>query len=100
MFDPSSRYAGVEPATITTTDEGGRPRVVVYARRRFIPDPSGEVVLAEHVVVEGDRLDWITAIYLGDPLQFWRVADANGAMRPEDLTAEPGQTVRITIANG
>ena len=28
------------------------------------------------------------AQYLGDPEQFWRICDANGAMRPEELTEE------------
>ena len=100
MFDPTSRYAGVELATLATTDEEGRPRVIVYARRRFVPDASREGGLPEHVVVKGDRLDRVTALYLGDPLLFWRVADANGAMRPDDLTAEPGRTIRITMPNG
>jgi nucleoid-associated protein YgaU len=54
-------------------------------------------VLAEHMVTEGERLDQITARYLGDPEQFWRVADANNAMRPDDLTAEVGRTLRIPL---
>ena len=35
---------------------------------------------------QGDRLDNIAARYLGDPEQFWRICDANGAMRPDELT--------------
>jgi hypothetical protein len=37
---------------------------------------------------------------MGDPLQFWRVADANNAMQPEELTAEIGRKLRITQPEG
>jgi len=46
-------------------------------------------------VIEGDRLDLITARTLSDPEQFWRIADANDAMDPTDLTNEPGSRLRI-----
>ena len=42
-------------------------------------------LLAEHVVVRGDRLDLIAAAYLGDPTQFWRICDANPVIHPEEL---------------
>jgi hypothetical protein len=35
--------------------------------------------------------------HLGDSEQFWRVADANNAMNPFDLTAEPGKTIRVAV---
>ena len=57
-------------------------------------------MLQEHVVGQGDRLDNITARYLGDPEQFWRVCDANRAMRPEELTEEIGRRLRITLPEG
>jgi hypothetical protein len=50
--------------------------------------------------VEGDRLDTIAAKYLGDPEQFWRIADANGAMRPEELTDAIGDKLHITLPQG
>ena len=34
---------------------------------------------------QGDRLDLIAAKYLGDPLIFWLICDANGAIDPNDL---------------
>jgi hypothetical protein len=52
----------------------GRP--IAYLRRRFIPQPEQFSLLMEHTVVQGDRLDNVVAQYLGDPEQFWRVADA------------------------
>jgi hypothetical protein len=48
-------------------------------------------------VTQGERLDNITARYLGDPLQFWRLCDANGALDPEELTDETGRTIAITM---
>jgi hypothetical protein len=93
MFDYTSRYFNLETASLTTK-EG---RVVAYVRRRFLPQGRDLQTLVEVVVTEGDRLDLITARTLGDPEQFWRVADANDAMNPFDLTEEPGSTLRVPI---
>jgi hypothetical protein len=95
-FSPTSRYYGIETATFET-EEG---RALIYIRRRFVPPPERFSLLLEHVVVQGDRLDNITARYLGDPEQFWRVCDANAAMRPDELTEEPGRRLRITLPEG
>lgn len=97
MFDRSSRYHGLETATREVPDPAGGTRAVRYLRRRPMPAPaSDEEVLAEHRVVEGDRLDNVTARYLEDPLQFWRVCDANGVLHPAELTDTEG--ARIVIA--
>ncbi len=96
MFPPTSRYANTEIAEFDV----GQGRTVNYLRRRFLPQPDRFVLLLEHVVVEGDRLDNVTARYLGDPEQFWRIADANGAMRPDELTETPGRRLRITLPEG
>jgi hypothetical protein len=93
---PNSRYAATETATHTLPDG----REVVYLRRRFVPSPENFALLQEHFVVEGDRLDVLTARYLGDPEQFWRVCDANRALRPDDLTAAAGSVIRITLPEG
>jgi hypothetical protein len=95
-FPLNSRYQLIETATIETSDG----RTVRYLRRRFVPSPDRFVPLQEHLVVEGDRLDNITARYLGDPEQFWRVCDANRAMRPDELTEEIGRRLRITLPEG
>ncbi|RPI88962.1 MAG: LysM domain-containing protein, partial [Planctomycetaceae bacterium] len=50
-----------------------------------------------HLVTEGDRLDNITARYLGDPTQFWRVCDANLVLLPDELSDEPGESIRIAL---
>jgi hypothetical protein len=96
MFPITSRYSGLEIAKITVDG-----REVVYVQRRFLP-PMGGATLAEHLVTQGERLDNITARYLGDPEQFWRVCDANNALRPGDLTREANinRRLRIPLASG
>ena len=98
MFPVTSRYNTIATATYTLPDG----RQVVYLLRRFLPDAEKFTVLAQHLVTQGERLDNITARYLGDPEQFWRVADANNAMQPEELTDDPhiGQRIRIPLPQG
>lgn len=96
IFPVTSRYYGVATATIENVDG----KTVAYLRRRFLPRQERFELIREHTVVQGDRLDNITATYLGDPEQFWRIADANGAMNPEDLTEEVGSKLRITQPEG
>src|SRR5262249_12571257 len=91
-----SRYYTTETAMFETADG----RRIIYLRRRFPSQPDRFELLLEHTVAQGERLDNITALYLGDPEQFWRVADANGAMRPDELTEEIGRKLRITLPEG
>ena len=95
-FPPGSRYHDVEVATL----EGADGRRVAYLRRRFVPPPESFALLREHVVRSGERLDQVAAAEIGDPEQFWRLADANGAMAPEELTDAPGRRLRITLPAG
>jgi hypothetical protein len=95
-FPPTSRYYGIETAVLV--DSGGVERV--YLRRRFVPQPERFALLVEHRVRPRERLDNVTAEHLDDPEQFWRIADANRAMRPEALTEEPGRILRITLPEG
>lgn len=95
-FPINSRYHGIETATLETT-EGKK---IVYLRRRFCPPPERFALLQEHTVTQGERLDNITAQYLGDPEQFWRICDANGAIRPDELTETIGRRLRITLPEG
>lgn len=97
MFDKTSRYAQLETTTLTVTDADGTEREVRYVRRRFLPEADKLTTLVEHTVTEGDRLDNVAAKYLGDPVLFWSVADANNAMRPEELTDEIGRVLKIAL---
>ncbi|HEV7661595.1 MAG TPA: hypothetical protein VGO55_17280 [Allosphingosinicella sp.] len=96
LFAPTSRYYSTETATIE--DEDGR--VTIYLRRRLLPQPERFALLREHVVTQGERLDNITARHLDDPEQFWRICDANRAMRPNGLTVRIGRRLRITLPEG
>jgi hypothetical protein len=96
LFPPTSRYYGIETATLETVDGG----TIIYVRRRFCPLPERLSLLQEHVVLLGERLDNIAAQYLGDPEQFWRICDANRAMRPDELTETTGRRLRITLPEG
>jgi len=93
MFPPTSRYYGIATAKFIAADG----HEIVYLRRRFLPDLRTIIVLSEYTVVEGDRLDNVTAHYLGDPEQFWRVGDANEEMQPDQLTEEVGRAIRIPL---
>ena len=94
-FPPNSRYHGI--GTAVHVRPGGE--TVAYLQRRLVPPPERFAEVGAHVVVQGERLDHLAARYLGDPELFWRLADANGALRPGDLE-EPGTRLRITLPEG
>lgn len=95
-FAPDSRYHGLDTAQWTGAD--GVP--ITYVRRRFIAPPEDFATLREHVVEMGDRLDNLAASHLGDPQQYWRICDANGALRPGELIETIGRRLRITLPEG
>ncbi|MDH4188086.1 MAG: LysM domain-containing protein [Nitrospira sp.] len=96
LFPPTSRYHNIETTTVIQADG----TELIYLKRRVVPSPDRFALLQEHVVTQGERLDNITARYLGDPLQFWRICDANNAMNPPELTVEIGRRLRITMPEG
>ena len=95
LYPPTSRYHGIDVVTTVTCD-----RTAAILRRRFVPPLQRFETFAVHTTDESDRLDRISARYLGDPEFFWRIADANGATRPDELTEEPGRRLRITLPEG
>jgi len=96
MFGMGSRYTSLP--LLKYDDATGN--VLAYVSRRFLPPSDAFSLLLLHTVVQGERLDNVTAEYLDDPQQYWRVCDANEAMSPFDLVAEPGETIRITLPQG
>jgi len=94
--NPSSRYYGFAVRYFTRPD-GVQ---VAYLQRRVIPQPDIYTSLQNYVVVDGDRLDNLATKYLGDPLLFWMIADANVASNPDELTAQVGRTIQIPLASG
>jgi|GEM_PF-99867 hypothetical protein len=96
LFPPTSRYYGMDTAKLKTATG----KTIIYLHRRFLPAPERFALIQEHTVIQSDRLDNITAHYLGDPEQFWRIADANGVMYPTELTQPIGRKLRITLPEG
>jgi hypothetical protein len=90
---PNSRYYGLGTQAWTRPDGV----VVRYLSRRLIPQPGQSSTVRQYVVVQGDRIDNIVATQVGDPLLFWLICDANGTMDPDDLTAQVGRTILITL---
>lgn len=95
-FPPNSRYHATPTATLVTPDG----REITYLRRRFVPQPELFATLREHLVVQGDRLDRLAAEHLGDPEIYYRICDANRALRPDALTEAVGRRLRITLPEG
>lgn len=89
MFSSTSRYASVGDAVYV--DKDGRR--ITFKVLRLIPTAP---TLLVHQVVQGDRLDLLASNFYSDPEQFWRICDANEAMRPEELL-EIEKQLRIAL---
>ncbi len=94
-YAPDSRYYGLAPSTYTTADG----RTITYTSRRFIPQPQNYATISTHTVVQGERVDVMATQFFGDPLLYWRLCDANLAVRPDDLEAT-GLVLRVTLQAG
>ena len=96
-FDAASRYNGV-PLKLhqPRADQPG----VAFVGRRFIPAQSSIGVAARFVVTGSDRPDLVAARTLGDPLLYWRIADANAVLDPNELTATLGRSLVIPLPPG
>lgn len=95
-FSVSSRYKNIPTATIESNDG----QSIVYIRRRFVPKAEAFIVVQEHTVTEGERLDNIANKYIGDPERFWQLCDANNALNPDELTETTGRIINITLPEG
>jgi nucleoid-associated protein YgaU len=97
-FPTDSRYYNF--TTLTYTTPAGQQ--ISYLARRIVPQPGppNYATIATHTVHHGDRLDLIAAKYLGDPLMFWLICDANGAIQPGSLVETPGSVINITTPLG
>jgi hypothetical protein len=92
MFTSRSRYASVADAVYT--DPSGRR--IPYKVLRITPQAHS---IQAHTVGQGDRLDVIAYQYYSDPEQFWRICDGNNALRPDDLTQNPGAQILIPLVS-
>lgn len=88
MFTRGSRYEAVGESDY---------RGIRYKRIRFLPMPDGA---GGYLVQQGDRPDIAAWRIAQDPEAYWRLADANGTMRPAELTARTGARIRIPRPGG
>jgi hypothetical protein len=91
MIDSASRYYRNGRAIHLAPDGTQIP----FLKRRLLPQGDSLDTMAIVTVTGGQRPDLLSAKLQGDPLQFWRIADANNAMNPFELTAVPGRQLRI-----
>ena len=94
LFPPNSRYVGVPTATLD-----GPAGEVVYLRRRLVPPPEAYAVAGSYTFTDTDRLDVIAQRLLGDPELYWRLCDANRAMRPTELE-RIGRVLNVPLPPG
>ena len=94
MFFKGSRYAAVPYHEIVDPATG---RTIRYKTTRFIPETRA---VRGHLVRDGERLDHVAFAHFRDAERFWRICDANAAMRPGELVAEPGRRIRIPPSEG
>jgi nucleoid-associated protein YgaU len=83
-----SRYESLARRSYTVTTPDGSTHAVLPIR--FIPPTEGWY---RHTVTDTDRLDLLAATYYRRPDRFWLIADANGAMDPEDLLQVGAQLI-------
>ena len=92
VFTKQSRYRRVQDVTVPDV----RGRTVVAKDVRPLPDVPGTF---RHTVDAGDRLDHLSWTYYGQPLQYWRICDANPTvLSPFALVGqEPVVTTRFPL---
>jgi hypothetical protein len=96
-FPPTSRYA---ETAVEAWDPGDGSPPVPFLGRRFCPRAERLALLYEVRVTEGDRRDVLGWRHLGDAKLWWRLADANGAVDPRELTDPVGRRLRVTLPEG
>lgn len=94
-FPPESRYHGV-PKTSFTRADGVE---ISFLRRRFARPPELFSTIRQRRVAQGERLDQIAAVEVGNPAAFWTLCDANGAIFAEELEVLGG-AIDITLPEG
>lgn len=90
MFERGSRYEAV-PDAVHVTQDG---RVIRHKRLRILPAPGGA---RDHALRQQEHLEGVAHALFGDARQWWRIADANLALDPAALEAEPGRVLRVPV---
>ena len=92
-FAPNSRYAGLAERSLTRPD-GTEDR---FLARRIIPETAAYVAFDQRRLIGGERIDQIAAEAYGDPLLWWRIADANGDADPGRAGDTPGRVLTLPL---
>jgi len=92
--NPSSRYYGAAVEQFLLPN--GTP--VKYLGRRIIPQASTYTSTQTYVITDSDRLDNLAFRFLGDPILYWMICDANRATDPDELTGQSGRTIVVPLA--
>lgn len=90
MRDPASRYAGLPERQVALP--GGR--VAPVLAQRIIPAP-GAPPAGEFATRQDERADALAARVLGDPLQWWRLCDANLLEGAQSLVGPSRRVLRL-----
>jgi hypothetical protein len=88
MFYKGSRYEKVADYKFRRHDGSE----VLLKKKRDMPESGSRLI---HTVQEGERTDTLAHRYYRDPLKFWKLADGNFEMNPEDLLQYPGEQILI-----
>lgn len=100
-YPPDSRYAST-PKVVRTLRDGRR---LAYLGRRVLPDAAttgtrpGAATGRPVTIGPLDRLDTLAATAYANSLLWWRIADANLALDPDDLL-DTGRRIDIPDAFG
>jgi Base plate wedge protein 53 len=94
--NPNSRYYGATVEYLT----GANGVQIAYLQRRIIPQPDVYTSLQSYSINDGDRPDNLAYKFLGDPILYWMICDANRAVDPDQLTAQIGTAIQIPLAAG
>ena len=92
MLDPNSRYYNIETAQLETDG-----RTVRYLKRRMLPALSSQTTLSEYQAQGSERLDLLASMGYGDPLQAYRLIDANPVLHPSELLVAR-RRIRIALS--
>jgi hypothetical protein len=79
VFDPNSRYVKYA-STYQAIDRRGRRLIALT-----VATVPVQTLLGQHLLKQGQRLDHLANFYLEDPDAFWRIAEQNNVMLPDDL---------------
>ncbi len=90
MRDPSSRYAILPERQVTLP--GGR--VAPVLAQRIIPAPVAQPA-GVFATRQDERADALAARVLGDPLQWWRLCDANRLEAAQQLVGASRRVLRL-----